>query len=199
MPSPSHTAQDESTCDPAPFTLRRGHNPSSLFPTCQRSVSHLHTLPEASGAALDASPAGAGSPPILDGRWCLPAAQPVPGQHLAALQPHSQHFLFANRERLTPLQAQPLLSHPHQPDKLHGDITVGQALPAECSDPVQWLAVTQSQDSSDLVTAWNAGSCILSTSPDTDTLSPVLTPQHWLFFGISENGFLFAMPSKETI
>lgn len=131
---------------------------------------------------------------MLDGPWCLPAAQPLPGQHLAALQPHSQHFLFANLELLTPLQAQPLLSHPHQPDKLHGDITVGQALPAECR-----LAVAQNQDSSDLVTAWNAGSCILSTSPDTDTLSPLLTPQYWLFFGISENGFLFAMPSKETI
>lgn len=130
----------------------------------------------------------------MDGPWCLPAAQPVLGQHLAALQPHSQHFLFASLELLTPLQAQPLLSHSHQSDKLHGDITVGQALPAECS-----LAVTQSQDSSDLVTAWNVGSCILSTSADTDTLSPVLTSQHWLFFGISENSFLFAMPSKETI
>lgn len=86
---------------------------------------------------------GAQSPPVMGSPWCLPKAQP--GQHLAALQPHSQHLLFPSLELLTPLQAQPLLSLSHQPDKLHGDITGGQSLPAECR-----VAVTQRQDSPDL-------------------------------------------------
>lgn len=45
VPSPSHTAQDGSTCDPAPPSFRKGHNPSALFHTGQRSVPLLHPCP----------------------------------------------------------------------------------------------------------------------------------------------------------
>lgn len=109
--SPSHTAQDESTCNPVPFSSRKGHNPTALFHPSRGWWGCPGCIPRSCGEQR---------------------AQPVPGQHLAALQPHPQHFLFPSLEFLTFLQAQPLLSFSHQLDKLHGDITVGQTLPAEC-------------------------------------------------------------------